>query len=39
MIYQLPLISTTLLHVDLQTLLSISQHVPFSGHDYVALFE
>ena len=37
-IYQLPLILTALLHVACKTL-SISRHVPLSGHDDVALFE
>ena len=36
--YQLPLILTALKHVAWETL-SISRHVPLSGHDEVALFE
>ena len=36
--YQVPLILTVLLHVAWQTL-SISQHVPLSGHNDIALFE
>ena len=37
-IYQLPHILTALLHIARKTL-SISRHVPLSGHDEVALFE
>ena len=36
--YQLPLISIALLQADLK-MLAFSRHVPFSGHDDVAIFE